>query len=323
MTVFALVLFTQVIQIYLSNGEWLKKWRNVAAFAAIAFLTNAMRHNAVLLVAPVFIILFAFMKNVRKKLAISAALTVAATLLLQGPVYALAHVEEPGRRSTEMLGLPMTILTHVYVEDPEALGEEGRAFMDSLAEPGKLAESYVIGSFNSVKYIDGVADKVEAEGVGKILRYTFQAACADPRGALQAFTHATYVVWSLDGTEKGFYSFPEISENDFGLGYHGNTKALGELLVYYQSCQMYASKYLFGFPGVVILFLLFMAVAKLGGGNLSQVFMVLAPMAYNFGTMLLLSGAEFRFFYYNFVIVVPVLYIILQKKRLASDEKDL
>ena len=72
----------------------------------------------------------------------------------------------------------------------------------------------------------------------------------------------------------------------------------------------------------MILLLLFTAVGKLGNGNLSRVFLVLAPMAYNFGTMLLLTGSDFRFFHFNFVIVVPLLFIILMREGRADAEKN-
>jgi hypothetical protein len=43
-------------------------------------------------------------------------------------------------------------------------------------------------------------------------------------------------------------------------------------------------------------------------------------MAYHFGTMLLLSGPDYRFFHMHYVILIPVIYIILMNKRLSHAE---
>ena len=42
-------------------------------------------------------------------------------------------------------------------------------------------------------------------------------------------------------------------------------------------------------------------------------------MVYNFGTMLLLTGHDFRFFHLNFVAVIPLVYIMLTNKEDADE----
>ncbi len=161
---------------------------------------------------------------------ISGAAVLAATLFWMGPGLTLAGVERPDKRVTETTGMPMSVLCSVYVymsQDPDAMSQEVREFMDSLATPDQWETYY--------------------------------------------------------SRSEGF--------NSINL------------------------KYLFNYLGLVILFLLFIAVAQLGHGNLARVFLVIPVMAYNFGTMLLLSGNDFRFFHFNFLLVVPLLYIILQGKQ--------
>ena len=66
MTIFCIVLFAQLVRIYLSQGQWLKKPLHLLLFALFAFLTMGMRHNAVLLIAPIFLFLLIFFPAVRR-----------------------------------------------------------------------------------------------------------------------------------------------------------------------------------------------------------------------------------------------------------------
>ena len=66
---------------------------------------------------------------------------------------------------------------------------------------------------------------------------------------------------------------------------------------------------------MIILLLLFSAVAKIGSGGLKKAFAVIPLICYNFGTMLLLTGHDFRFFHLNFVIVIPLLYILFSAEK--------
>ena len=67
--------------------------------------------------------------------------------------------------------------------------------------------------------------------------------------------------------------------------------------------------------GIIILIALFAAVTNVGRGNLGRAFMVFPMLIYNFGTMLLLTGPDFRFFHFNFVIIIPLLYLILSGRK--------
>ena len=321
MSILALVWFSQLVQVYASEGRWLKKWYNAAAFCLAAFLTNAMRHNAVLLVAPVFVVLLVFFKGERRRIAACALAVAAAALVFNGPVLRLAKVGISSNQVVETMGAPMTILCNVYVKDPAALSDEARAFMDDLATPEEWATRYWTGSFNSIKWSSSqdLERKVNEAGRAKLLQYTAQAAIARPGLAFDAFARLTSLVWGLDG-QRNWNLAQGVDFNDYGIVQQGNEALRAGLEEYSQMCASGAAKYLFFYTGAVVLLLLFLGVSRLGAGRLANAFLVLAPMAYNFGTMLLLSGPDFRFFHFNFVIVVPLAYILLVKHSKEKTE---
>ena len=320
-SIFSLVLFTHLIQIYATKGEWLKKWNHLAAFSLFAFLTNGMRHNAILLIAPIFLILFFFLKNIRRNLLICVAALLVGTWIWNGPVMALGKVEKPDQRVVETVGLPMTVLSHVYMHDRDAMSDDAKAFMSSLATQEQWENNYEDGDFNSIKWVSpDTTTLVDQAGYEKILGYTSEAVQSAPRTAAEGFISLTILVYGFDGAD-GYVITPYIADTNL-IPDLGNPLLAKLGSTYRMVCGHTPVKYLFCYIGNVILLLLFTAVGKLGNGNLSRVFLVLAPMAYNFGTMLLLTGSDFRFFHFNFVIVVPLLFIILMREGRADAEKN-
>ena len=315
MTIFCIVLFSQLIRIYLSRGHWLKKPLNLIAFALFAFLANGMRHNAVLLIAPIFLFLLVFFPSIRRQSAAAVALMFALTLVWQNAVLPLANVSAPGQRTVEMVGLPMTILCDIYVTEPDALTPDAREFMESLASEEEWSQ-YEEANFNSVKWLNAtLMPTVDSQGAGTVLRFALDSGLRAPKTALKSFANLTHLVWGFENL-RGFSMGEEIGMNDLGITpqYHSTLKFL--LTSWRQVCNEGILKYAFTLLGSTVLLLLFLAVSQLGG-NLSAVFLVLAPMAYDFGTMLLLSGPDYRFFHMHYAILIPIVYIILMNKRLT------
>ena len=318
-TIMSTVLFAHCVRIYRSNGRWLLKWSNTAAFALFAFLANGVRHNAILLVATVFIVLFVFFKQSRRRVAVAASIFLILTLLLKFPIYSAAEVGSPKHRTTEVMGLPMTVLADVYMNDRDALDEEAIEFLDSLATQKNWEKHYRFGNFNSFKWSDGtIYDKIDQEGAAKILTYTFKAAVNSPDIAKKSFFQLTKMVWGFDGG-GGWNIGYGITSNTLGITREYDDEGIAIFDAYRKMSNGYVTKYLFNYTGVVIVVLLFLAVARIEKAGFRKVFSIVPLMVYNFGTMLLLTGHDFRFFHLNFVAVIPLVYIMLTNKEDADE----
>ncbi len=66
MEIFLLLLSAYLIRIFSSEGLWLKRPVHLILFSLTAFLALNMRHNAVLLIGPLFLVLLVFLKKTRK-----------------------------------------------------------------------------------------------------------------------------------------------------------------------------------------------------------------------------------------------------------------
>lgn len=317
LTLVALVIFTQLIEIYDTDGAWLKKWHHFLSFSVLCFLATALRHNAILLTAPIYAILFIFQKKARKPILFSGLLVLFALLLLNGPVMTLAKVGAPGNRQTEVLGLPMTVLSEVYRETPEMLSDNAFGFMDSLATGEEWELYYQTGNFNTMKWNSSrpITDLIEHEGARNILYYTAQAFLNSPGYALRGFAALTQMVWNPVGFPGWSNELPYCELNNLGVAAQGSPQ-LAQIVSGFSDTTESFLLYLFTKNiGMMILIAMYAAVTNVGRGKLGRAFMVFPMLIYDFGTMLLLTGPDFRFFHFNFVIIIPLLYLILSGGR--------
>lgn len=308
--IFSLVVFAQVVQIYASSGAWLRKWYNLAAFATFCFLAMNMRHNALLLVIPLLVILTFFCKKTRLQVLIVLGGVIGGTVILKGPVFHIVGVEIPGERTVETVGLPMTVLANIYVNDRDSLPSDVRFFLDSVATEDQWGS--FTGTFNSIKWSGINRGLIDEKGLPIILDYMVRSWKRSPRLAWEAFVDSTRVVWSIDGGGGWWFATSiGIVDNSFGIQYHNQIERIQrEFAAYSARVGQYGTKYFFKYIGILIAILLFMSVANIGNGKLGRVFVVLSLMVYDFGTMLLLSAPDFRFFQFNFLIVIPLLFLM-------------
>ena len=325
LTITALVIFTQLIEIYDTDGAWLDKWYHFLSFTAVCFIATVFRHNAILLTAPIYIVLLIFQKRRRKTVLLSAVLVVAMLLILNGPVMAIAHVESPSSRQEEVLGLPMTILADVFISTPDKLSPKAYDFLSCLATLEEWFENYQTGDFNSIKGTSSLplVELIDHEGIRSVLRYTAESVLASPIPALRGFSTLTQMVWNPISASGWGIRLPYCTENTLGIVAQGN-EALAQIV----SCFSDSAESLFlvnvtSYIGMMILIAMFAAVTNVGRGKLGRAFMVFPMLIYNLGTMLLLTGPDFRFFHFNFVIIVPLLYLILSDKEVepTAEEK--
>ena len=84
--------------------------------------------------------------------------------------------------SAEMLGVPMTILANVLMNEPEKLDEDCRKFLYRIGDQELWEQTYQEGNWNSAKWMgDDISnDVIEEVGAEKVLTYTWHALQRSP-----------------------------------------------------------------------------------------------------------------------------------------------
>ena len=206
------------------------------------------------------------------------------------------------------------------MHERESLSESAVRFLDSIATQEEWNTYFRLGNFNMLKFNvqKSVAYSIESEGAKNILGYTIQAFRSCPFWSLQAFASLTQIVWNPVAYPGWQVAPPYCSDNSIGLTMQPNTLLSQALICFSDSTESLFLIYFTRLVGMMILILMFAAVTNVGRGRLGRAFMIFPMLIYDFGTMLLLTGPDFRFFHFNFVIIIPLLYLILSDQAPKS-----
>ena len=301
-----LVSLTMAIDYYFFREEWTGKWWRFIFWGLVMANATLFRHNAILFILPLILaLLFHMQKRQWLQLFISFLMVV---FLVKVPLLHILNVGEAQRRVVEIVGLPMTIIGNVVKETPEALDEEMSEFVYSIASQEQWEEKYQTGDFNSIKWQVDLTPINDA-GIWKVLKIVAKCFIRSPCESLMAFFSLTDMVYGLEGDVEGDVGW-SIVENIYGITYTGN-KELSEGLDSYSILFTNSIWRYFKHIGSALLFMLGAILAKIEFNrweDWKRFFLTVPILVYDFGTMLLLSGADSRFFYITF-LVCPVIMI--------------
>ena len=320
--IMALLAVSYAANTYFTKGEWLKKRSHIVAVIVVLVLATVFRHNAILFTLPLLIAMMLYLK--RKAVIITALCFAAAIILIEGPLYAMLHVTQPGDRTEEMLGVPVSVIGAVAKQNPNALDPETKQFIYSVAPPETWAKNYVIGNFNTVKFVPGTNyHKITETGTPKVIGYMFKCFAESPKEAFAGLIAATDMVYTVSGDDSHWSDVrPGVVGNEYNITYRGDRTAKGVVLFIFDRLDTFM-RWIFWYVGAMNLLLITAALArfKLKKTEWKRILPVLAMLMYNFGTMLLLSGDEIRLFYFTFP-VTPVLFLLIMREERKTPAKD-
>ena len=216
------------------------------------------------------------------------------------PVYKYFQVEKPGYRQLEMLGVPMAMIGAAVKETPHLLDQDILDFAYKAAPKARWQDSYITGSFNHIKFDYANKDFIEQTGAVKILKIMLKCFMQAPIASLHGLIAETDTVYGLSGFKGDLIL---LNSNQNGI--------LSSAIVNLNHFMQVILSLFFGKIGIVNLIILICLLAKF---KFKKLFFALPLFAYNFGTMLLLAGHEFRFFYYSFAIMPSLILILLNDR---------
>ena len=307
-----LIATVMITEIYLSGEKWLTEWK-CALLGIVLANATLFRHNAVLYSA--FMLLALFFHVSKKNWIILVTTLVVFLIAVKGPVYYSLHVDAPDNRISEIMGLPLTVIGNVAKESPGAMDEEIKEFAYSIASPEEWQEKYICGNFNSIKWKGANLTVVNESSIWKIIKITLKCFVSAPKASLRAFFSLTDLVYGIEnGLEMD--ASPGIVQNNYEIEFKGNHN-ITEFLQKYKSLMTQSLfKYCWN-VGFTILVILILILAK---NDLSKyqdwkrIFLYLPIFTYDFGTMLLLTGSDNRFFFVNY-LVCPLLICVAFKRE--------
>ncbi len=315
-----LVSMTMTAQIIFGDDNWKTGWIRFVLFGIMLANTSLFRHNAILFTIPLIIaLLFNMERRHWCKVVVSF---IAFMLLIKVPVYNLLDVYREPQSVVQAVGLPMNIIANVAKETPELLDEETADFIYKIAPQETWESKYQLGNFGVIKYYCDINEQI-IEDTGTIPIHIMGLKCFaySPGPAVRAFFATTDIVYGIDILDRGHIG-TQIETNDLGIHEQGNNAIANMLEIYYKIVRLHGFNYFRQTAFSLLLILVFaLSVYHLNlWKDWKKILLILPVFSYAFGTMLLLTSPDSRFFYIIYPICPVILMLIIADNNTASEK---
>ena len=188
-TISALFLMGQLLNAQFSDGEWLVRWRNRIALAVTLCLVSILRHNGPALSLPILVWLFvSFPGDFRRIMSVSL-LSVILFFGVKGPMYRICGVHYENQGIGETIGFPMSILSHVYAENPDCLDADIVEFLEDVAPLSTYREYDSVGDWNDIKWHVGTVYTNRPYSLLEIYCFAARAFLSAPALSMEALSY--------------------------------------------------------------------------------------------------------------------------------------
>ena len=301
------------VKLVLKREETYKLWKLIALGILLSW-TTIFRHNAILFTAPLIVVL-AFHVDKKTWLKIFAAFAVS-LFVIKVPLYNALGVEKSENGVVEKVGLPLTVIGNVVTETPQLMDEELSEFAYSITPHELWVEHYRIGDFNNIKFTGIDTSAVEKQGYIGMLKLMLKCFRISPHASITASLALTDMVYSFEPSPKGEWD-AYISENNYGIAYTDlrNSDCLSLVTTYSSFINGTVFKYVRTY-GLALFVMLVITLSRLkfnSWKSWKKAFMLAPIFCYDFGTMLLLTGADYRFFIITFMVAPLMITFALTK----------
>lgn len=318
-----LFLAAQMFSLHASRGAWLGHKRNALALGVTLCLSAILRHNGIALTLAAGVwLLVSFPGMLRRMLCVlaSAALLFA---LVKGPVYTACGVEKSETRIDELIGLPMTILAHVYVEAPESLDEDIITFLEDVAPREIFTEHRRTGDWNETKWFVGYIYTNKPYSVPEIFSFALRAMLAEPGLGLQALGLLWQMpMWPVSDAYWRISPHVDPSAGQFGIEQKQFSLFARPLNWLSRISSHPALAWALWLPGFYLLAIMVFCVLFARQRPLSALLMPAMLIAYHLATCVVLSSSTDYRFFLSIMLAAPAALLTLLAHPAPASRKE-
>ena len=318
-----LVLAAQMFSVHASRGAWLMRWRNVLALGITLCLSAILRHNGIALTLAAGVwLLISFPRQLRRMLCVLLC-AVALFTGIKGPFYASFGIGKEETRIDELVGLPMTILSHVYVKAPESLDEDIVTFLEDVAPREVYTEHRRTGDWNETKWYVGYIYTNKPYTVLDIFSFALRAALAKPSLGLEALGLLWQMpMWPVSDAYWRISPHVDPSAGSFGIEQHQLALFARPLNWLSRISSHPALAWALWLPGFYLLSIMIFCVLFARQRPLSALLMPAMLIAYHLATCVMLSSSTDYRFFLSLMLTAPAALLALIAHPAPASRKE-
>lgn len=305
-----MLLLVVMIHIYMTEGEWINKWRNFIVSIIAIELISLIRHNGILIWVPFTVLAAALYRKYARRFVILSVISIMLLIVIEGPIFKICGIEQHNNVVGEIVGVPMSIMANSYVNYYDDAPDNVKDFLEGIATRDEWEKNYVLGEWDSCKWEFGGTELLKDCSIKELLDLTCKVISCNPQAAYESIRENTRLCWQVAGYQE-WETWIYIEENDYGFK-ASDWKWMAwfrQLLSAVNST--FIGSCLFWNLGTINLLYMIILGATFIKRMYGSIVMIIPVLFYNYGTMLLLSGPSFRYFYFNSVALVPIFLLLL------------
>lgn len=305
-TILICIIFGYYLKIDRTNGEWLESILNVCILCILLIMLMMVRHNAIFFTIPFVIFTMLIYRKQLKQIVVVLIMSFGIVAILEGPVFSMLHIEQHSNVIGESVGIPMAAMVNALLNDSNNCPEETRQFLLNIATEKEWEEHYIVGEWDSCKWVFGGIELLKEEKLTDIISLSIKTFIKCPNAIYSSVRENTRVIWQVIGKSE-WTTWIYIEKNDFGIIEEYNPWCRNVILdIKSLSKQVPLNIFSWEIGSSIVAFFICLIRLCRAGRVKSGVF-IIAILFYDFMTMCLLCGPSFRYFYLNLVLVVPIL----------------
>ena len=319
-----LVLAAQMFSLHASRGAWLMRWRNALALGVTLCLSAVFRHNGIALTLAAGVwLLVSFPGLLRRMLCVLLA-AAALFAAIKGPLYTACGVSRENTRIDELIGLPMTILAHVYVEAPESLDEDIITFLEDVAPREVFTEHRRTGDWNETKWFVGYIYTNRPYSVPEIFSFALRAMLAEPDLGLEALGLLWQMpMWPVSDAYWRISPHVDPSAGQFGIEQKQFSLFARPLNWLSRISSHPALAWALWLPGFYLLAIMVFCVLFARRRPLSALLMPAMLIAYHLATCIMLSSSTDYRFFLSIMLAAPAALTALLAQPAPASRKEI
>lgn len=304
-------IFISVVRIYASNGIWLRKKTHMLVFMAELLALLQIRHNSGFFIIPLVILICFFYRKEIMQIIVVSICTIICFFIIEGPLFSFLEVEPHSNIVGESVGIPMSIMANALLNDYNNVPEEVKDFLLDIADYEEWKRNYIIGEWDSCKWEFGGTELLKEESLDEIIKLTLKTVIACPETSYLSIRENTRVVWQVIGYSE-WDTWVYIENNDYQIVPKEN-KLCKRIVKAILECSdsLIGSTVIWNIGFLIVLFMTGLLIAFKAKNYHAGIF-IIPILVYDFLTMLMLCGSSHRYFYFNSVLILPLMAILLK-----------
>ncbi|MGO4693579.1 DUF6020 family protein [Paenibacillus sp. 2TAB26] len=326
--IMSLILVFMLFKIYQTKYMWFNTKINIIAFIFVIVNIGLLRHNGIVTVIGVTILLsFLYIKQFKKNILIFSIIFIS-ILIIKGPLYQLLNVVPAPPHFTFAFQLHQ--IGTILHENVQLNPDDKKYFEKILPINNWKGEDNVFTyskySANYLLFHPNLKAQVIIDDKILFLKKWLKLVMSNPSIAINDWKAMTSLVWRISQPSDGYlYTVPKgIISNKYGLTQYNSTSLFkNNILKIVEFTEKKDTNWLFWRPAIFVFIVILFGFIFINRNKDLKAIIVISPVLFEAAGLLISTPAQDARYFYSVSLIAPIIFGLsfIKVRQRNSDEK--